>query len=167
MPEGQDLENWLAAQHRNSEKENVTQGTPFLAVLRNEHGLAVPLEQVRLIARLESFSPLPGAPPLLPGATSLQGRIVALIDLGPLLEEDLLQPHIGMYVTVVSDGDVEAGLLVTRALDMHLVPEEYIQKEDITPYIVGRYAWPLSEPQKAFDIIHVANILEAARHVFR
>ncbi len=167
MPEAQDLANWLLAHHQHKGEDSITQGIPFLAVLRNDHGFAIPLTQVRLVARLESFSPLPGAPPLLPGATSLQGRIVALLDLGPLVEEETLKPRVGMYVTVVSDGDVEAGLIVTRALDMHLVPDEYIQKEDVTPYIMGRYAWPLSDPQEAFDIIQVANVLDAARHVFK
>lgn len=166
MNERMNLEDWLIAQHKAAEKDNATRGAPFLALLRRDHGLAVPLNQVRQIARLETFSPLPGAPPLLPGATTLQGRIVALLDLGPLLEEEPLPPTTGMYVAVVNDGDVEAGILITQALDMHRVPEEYIQKDDVTPYLVGRYPWPLTNPQEAFDIIHVSNVLEAARRVF-
>lgn len=138
----------------------------FIVIRYGRRVLAVPFEYARRVARLETFSPLPAAHPVLPGATNVEGHIVAVLDVGPLIGEPFTTPRPGMYLVVVEDGDLEAGMLTPRAPTLHQVPESRIRREEDMPFVEGTYGWPLDEPEHVVEILAVPRILASAQHAY-
>ncbi len=138
----------------------------FLIVRCGRRWLGVPFERARRVARLENFSPLPAAAPVLPGVTNVHGHIVAVLDVSPLLGENPITPRPGMYLVLISDGDLEAGLVTPVPPSLHNVPESHLTRKDDTAYIEATYGWPVDEPQQIVEVLAVPRVLTTARHAY-
>ncbi len=152
------------AQHEEEQGDEARR--TFVVMHYGRRVLAVPFEYARRVARLETFSPLPAARPVLPGATNVDGHIVAVLDVGPLIGEPSTMPRPGMYLVVVADGVLEAGMITPRAPTLHEVPESRIRREEDIPFVQGMYGWPLDEPAHVVEILAVPRILASAQHAY-
>ncbi len=168
MTEMKALEAWLQHRERNGDQvqERPEPTVSYLVVQRGERYLAIPFANVRRVTRLETFSPLPGAVPLLPGATNIEGHVVAVMDLAPLLGEEVLTPRPGLFLVLVADQNVEVGLLVTRAVDVHDVPHSALKTDGVPAYVQAFYGWPLQSPTYVVHVLDVAQVVEAALHAY-
>ncbi len=138
----------------------------FIAFTGGSRRLAVPFAAVRRVARLETFSPLPAAVPLLPGATNVQGHVVAVLDVAPLLGEPPTPPQPGMYLVIVQAGELEAGLLTPHTPTLHEVPEDRLQWERDTPLIEATYGWPPEAPEQLVEVLAVPEVLQRAQEAY-
>lgn len=153
-------------ENRPPEEEQEDAQRSFIAFEYNGRLLAVPFEHVRRVARLETFSPLPAAVPMLPGATNVNGRIVAVLDVGPLLGMPTVAPRPGMYLVVVGQDDLEAGLVTSRAPTLHEVPSRSLRDDDVSPFLEATYPWPPDDPDRVAEVLAVPRVLAAARHAY-
>lgn len=90
---------------------------------------AVPLSSVTGVAPVPSLTRIPGAPVWLAGAANWRGRVMAVVDLRPLLGAASHALPSSARLVVIDDDDVRAGLLVEAvtglvegAPDLHPVP---------------------------------------------
>lgn len=137
----------------------------FVAAQYGEQALAVPLTHVRRVIRDARISLLPAAHPALPGLAAVDGRLLAVLDIGPLVGETSLPvdvPHWGLWVT---DHDAEALLLVSRVLGLHEVPEEHIASAEEGIWH-GKYPWPLEAPQEMVYILDIRGLFALAARVY-
>ena len=138
----------------------------FVAFRYRERLLAVPFERARRVARMESFSPLPGGVPVLPGATNIDGHVVAVLDVGPFIGETPTLPAAGMYLIVVGDGNLEAGLVASEMPTLHEVPAHWVQQESNESFVEATYGWPLESPEHVVEVLAVSRILAAAQRAY-
>ncbi len=137
----------------------------FLAFQCGRRWLAVPFTRARRVVRLENYSPLPGAVPLLPGASNVEGYVVPVLDVAALLNEPPQTPRSGMYLVVVSDGEAEAGLLTPTPPKLHQVASMHTQGEQ-QPFIEGTYGWPEEKPEYIVEIVSIEQLMAAARKAY-
>jgi len=85
---------------------------------------ALPLSAVRRVTEMSPVSRVPRAPPALLGLISRQGRVAALIDLGPLvgLRARPARPEGKVVMLQRSRGDV--GLYVSEVAGIEEIPAE-------------------------------------------
>jgi len=162
--QAEQVERWLQALH--AEEEHPVEREAFVVALRGENYWAFPLAFTRHIARLTTFTPLPDAIPLLPGLTNWEGRVLPLIDLAPLVHQPPLSLEGRTYMVIVGHGDLEGGILVSRAVDIQEVPKGHIQTDEISSYILGTYTWPLEDATYVVHIVDVDRVLTAAREAY-
>lgn len=127
--------------------------------------VAVPLARVRRVLRDVRISLLPAAHPALPGIAAVDGRILAVLDIGPLLGETALPVDVAHWGIWVTNGELEALLLVERVVDLHEVPEEEVVLEPEGVW-EGKYPWPLPQPESMVYIINVASVFAMAAKVY-
>jgi purine-binding chemotaxis protein CheW len=79
---------------------------------------AIPSSSVREVARFRPWTPVPGAPAVLPGIISQRGMILPVVELRPLL--GLEQPDFtrSARLVVVIHNDIGMALLVEAVLDL-------------------------------------------------
>ncbi len=160
------LDEWLHRVHA-QEQEPGEEVETFLVVQRFQSFYGFPLQYTQHIAPLNTFSPLPAAPPLLPGVTNIGGRVVPVLDLAPLLGLDPVELSSALYVVVIRAGELEGGVLVHRAVDIHKVPLSHIRAEEkASSYIERKYTWPIESPKGLIHVLNVPAILETARKVY-
>jgi purine-binding chemotaxis protein CheW len=85
---------------------------------------ALPVEAVREIVRLPPVTRVPGLPAFVAGLTNVRGRVLAVLDLRPLLELDIPR---GERLVILDGpggqaGRAAVGLVVDAALDLFRLP---------------------------------------------
>lgn len=90
---------------------------------------------VREIMRWRAPTPVPGAPPLLPGVINQRGQILAIIDLRLLLGLAAAAPDRATRLIWVHHGDIDAALLVDAVDD--LIPIDAAQLEPPPANLTG------------------------------
>src|SRR5262245_56278236 len=88
---------------------------------------AIPSASVREVARFRPWTPVPGAPTVLPGIISQRGMILPVVELRPLLGLD--QPDLtrAARLVVVIHNDIGMALLVEAVLDLVVLPAAAIE----------------------------------------
>lgn len=81
-----------------------------------EAGYALPAVSIREVAVFADLTPLPSTPPGVLGLVNVRGRLLAALDLRPLLGLPQLPAPPGALLLLVSAGGVEAGLLADTVL---------------------------------------------------
>lgn len=87
----------------------------------------IPISSVREIARYRTPTPVPGAPPTLPGIVNQRGAILPVVDLQLVLGFDSEDPGSTTRLVIVQQQDVDMALLVPRVLDLVAVPEHTLE----------------------------------------
>lgn len=72
----------------------------------------------REVQPLGTYTPLPGAPPFLVGIVNVRGRLIAGIDIRPLLELPITPPAPGAMLLIVADGNTEIGILADAVVEV-------------------------------------------------
>lgn len=99
----------------------------LLLVRLDQEIYGVPSSQIREVARHREPTPVPGAPPSLPGILNQRGTILPVVD--PRLILGLAQSPLtraSRLVVAVSD-DVEMALLVDGVLDIVDIPSDTLE----------------------------------------
>jgi purine-binding chemotaxis protein CheW len=86
---------------------------------------ALPVDAVREIVRLPPVTRVPGLPAFVAGLTNVRGRVLAVLDLRPLLDLDIPR---GQRLVILDGpggqaGRAAVGLVVDAALDLLTLPE--------------------------------------------
>jgi purine-binding chemotaxis protein CheW len=88
---------------------------------------AIETAYVREVYPLKDLTPLPCTPPFVAGIVNVRGQVMSVIDLKKLFE----LPEKGITdlnkVVIISDGDMEFGILADAILDVRNIPLQEIQ----------------------------------------
>jgi len=88
---------------------------------------AIETSYVREVYPLKDLTPLPCTPPFVAGIVNVRGQVMSVIDLKKLFE----LPAKGITdlnkVVIISDGDMEFGILADAILDVRNIPLQEIQ----------------------------------------
>jgi purine-binding chemotaxis protein CheW len=88
---------------------------------------AIPSGSVREVLRHRAYTPVPGAPPSLPGVLSQRGLILPVIEMHPLLGLEPAPIDRATRLVVVSHADVDMALLVEAVLDLDTLPADSVE----------------------------------------
>jgi purine-binding chemotaxis protein CheW len=80
------------------------------------YGVAAGL--VREVQPLVGYTPLPGTPPFMLGLINLRGRLLAALDIRPLLGSSASPPSSGAALLIVSASGIEVGLLADEVIEV-------------------------------------------------
>jgi purine-binding chemotaxis protein CheW len=78
----------------------------------------VSAQLVREVQPLAGYTPLPGTPPFVFGLINLRGRLLAALDIRPLLGSPVASPRPGAALLIVSAGGMEVGLLADEVIEI-------------------------------------------------
>jgi purine-binding chemotaxis protein CheW len=73
---------------------------------------------VREVQPLTDYTPLPSMPPFVLGLINLRGRLLAALDIRPLLGVPVASPRPGAALLIVSAGGIEVGLLADEVIEI-------------------------------------------------
>lgn len=88
---------------------------------------AIPSLGVREVARYRPYTPVPGAPPTLPGIISQRGMILPVVELHPLLGLAQAEVTRAARLVIVMHNEVGLALLVEAVLDLVALPADAIE----------------------------------------
>lgn len=88
---------------------------------------ALPSASVREVVRLRPITPVPGAPPALPGIISQRGAILPVVELRSLLGLPEAELSRAARLVVVHHNDVDMALIVEEVLDLADLPAHSIE----------------------------------------
>lgn len=97
---------------------------------------------VREVLPLTGYTPLPGTPPFVLGLINLRGRLLAALDIRPLLGTVAQPPGPNAALLIVAAGGIEVGLLADevseiRPCDLHLSPALPSAEGQIAAWVRG------------------------------
>ncbi len=116
--------------------------------------LGCELSAVGEVLRIGYITPVPLSPPILLGATHVQGQILPVIDLAPLFSEEVRPPRLGDVSFRISAKPYHVVLFVHQISGVANLPE--LDREHRGELLVGR---SLLEEQPV-DVVDLAAILE-------
>jgi purine-binding chemotaxis protein CheW len=93
---------------------------------------ALPSSSVREVLRHREYTPVPGAPPTLPGILSQRGLILPVVEMHPLLGLEAAAVSRATRLVIVSHADVDMALLVDAVLDLEALPADAVEPVPIT-----------------------------------
>lgn len=85
---------------------------------------ALPSSHVREVGRYRTFTPVPGAPPALPGIISQRGVILPVVDLRLVLGMPSVETTRSSRLVTVVYEDIDMALLVDAVIDLAALPED-------------------------------------------
>jgi purine-binding chemotaxis protein CheW len=88
---------------------------------------ALPSASVREVIRYRAYTPVPGAPPMLPGILNQRGQILPVVELSPLLGLERAPLSRATRLVMVSHTDIDMTLLVEQVLDLTSLPVDGIE----------------------------------------
>jgi purine-binding chemotaxis protein CheW len=89
-----------------------------LLVRMNGEIYALPSQSVREVMRYRDYTPVPGAPPMLPGILNQRGTIVPIVNLYPLLGLESPPVTRATRLVIMAHNDVDLALLLEAVLDL-------------------------------------------------
>ena len=111
-----------------AEKEIAALATIDVLLLRLAGELyGVPSASVREVVRYRAYTPVPGAPPSLPGILSQRGTILPVVELRPLLGLAVVPVTRAARLVIVAHQEIDMALLVEAVLDLASLPAESLQ----------------------------------------
>lgn len=85
---------------------------------------ALPSSYVREVGRYRAFTPVPGAPPALPGIISQRGVILPVVDLRLVLGMPAVETTRSTRLVTVVYEEIDMALLVDAVIDLAALPED-------------------------------------------
>jgi purine-binding chemotaxis protein CheW len=87
---------------------------------------AIPSVSVREVIRYRPYTPVPGAPPTLPGILSQRGAILPVVEPHALLGIEPVPSTRATRLVVVAHADVDMALIVDEVLDLEVLAAESV-----------------------------------------
>ncbi len=88
---------------------------------------ALPSSSVREVIRYREYTPVPGAPPILPGILSQRGLILPIVNAYPLLGLSAPSVSRATRLVIITHHDVDLALLVEAVHDLAVIDLETIE----------------------------------------
>jgi purine-binding chemotaxis protein CheW len=114
-------------------------------------------EFVREVQVLGAYMPLPSTPPFVIGLVNLRGRLLAALDIRPLLDLPVAPPQAGAMLLIATAGGIEVALLADTVVEVRR------RSTDLTPSfrsIAGQaIAWVLGVDSDLTVRIDLASLL--------
>lgn len=103
---------------------------------------SLPATAARSVQPLDRYTPLPATPSWLLGLLNVRGRLLAAIDLRPLLMIEPVPPRAGALLVIVNATDAEIGLLADEVIGLQqssarLMPQPVNAPGLAAPWIRG------------------------------
>jgi purine-binding chemotaxis protein CheW len=100
----------------------------YLIVHVGSERYAVPGAAIREVTRWRAPTPVPGAPPVLPGIISQRGVVLPVVDLRQLLGLAATEPDRAARYVIIHYDQADLALMVDAALDIcHLTADDLAQ----------------------------------------
>ena len=106
----------VLAQQEAAENSLLGEETVFFRLGAGRYGVSARL--VREVQPLAGYTPLPGTPPFVLGLINLRGRLLAALDIRPLLGSAASPPSSSAALLIVSAGGMEVGLLADEVIEI-------------------------------------------------
>ena len=105
----------LMAQESTAETEL---GEEILTFRLGEGDYSVPAQYVREVQPLGDLTPLPFTPAFIAGLVNVRGRLLAALDIRPLLDMPEAPPHPGAFLLVLTANGMDVGLLADTVVEV-------------------------------------------------
>jgi purine-binding chemotaxis protein CheW len=99
-------------------------GEAFLTFRLGDGGYSLPARAVREVRPFGACTPLPATPSFVVGLVNVRGRLLAVLDLRPLLDSPLAAPQPGASLLVVAANGMEVGLLADAVIEVRHSADE-------------------------------------------
>jgi purine-binding chemotaxis protein CheW len=93
-------------------------GEDLVTFRLGEGGYSIPARFVREVQPLSGWMPLPSTPPCVVGLVNVRGRLLAALDIRPLLDIAPTAPRNGAFLLVVSASRMEVALLADHGVEV-------------------------------------------------
>ncbi|GAB4214251.1 MAG: chemotaxis protein CheW [Roseiflexaceae bacterium] len=103
---------------RQEQTEQHASGEEVLIFRLGEAGYSLPVQAVREVTPLRAYTPLPVMPAHIVGLVNLRGRLLAVLDIRPLLGIPRAAPRPESGLLRVALGEVEVGLLIDEVIEV-------------------------------------------------
>jgi purine-binding chemotaxis protein CheW len=102
-------------------------GEEVVAFRLGDTGYAIPARYIREVQMLGNYTPLPFTPPFVVGLVNVRGRLLAVLDIRPLLDMPPIPPQPNTFLLVLTANSMEVALLAdtvsqVRRADDDLAP---------------------------------------------
>jgi purine-binding chemotaxis protein CheW len=98
--------------------EDTRQGEETLIFRLGNSLYGVSARLVREVQPLSGYTPLPGTPPFILGLVNLRGRLLAALDIRPLLALATILPQPGAMLLIVSASGMDVALLADEVVEI-------------------------------------------------
>lgn len=105
---------------------NSSSGATSLIFSLGDNGYCLPAAAVREVQPLGVYTALPDLPAFVVGLVNLRGRLLAAIDLRPLLGLSAAPPADGAWLLIVTADGIEIGLIADRVVAVQPSPDELL-----------------------------------------
>lgn len=112
------LQERAAALARQQATTTAIQGEEVLSFQLGEDCYSVPAQYIREVQPLRDWTPLPTTPPFVLGLVNVRGKILAALDLRPLLDIPQTPPQDGAFLIILSVQGAEVGLLADGVVEV-------------------------------------------------
>ena len=112
----------MFASNRTDNQSNGAQMLDVLLIELTGELYALPSASVREVVRYRDYTPVPGAPAVLPGILNQRGTILPVVDLALLLGLASAPPTRATRLVVVSHNEIDMALLAERVHDLVELP---------------------------------------------
>jgi len=89
-------------------------GEELLTFRLGDDGYSISARFVREVKPLTGWTPLPSTPPCIVGLINVRGRLLAALDIRPLLDITWTPPQTGAFLVIVSADGMEVALLADQ-----------------------------------------------------
>jgi purine-binding chemotaxis protein CheW len=93
-------------------------GEELLIFRLGDGGYSLPACAVREVQPLGDITPLPATPPFVVGLVNVRGRLLAALDIRPLLDSPPAAPRPGAFLLIVVANGMEVGLLADAVIEV-------------------------------------------------
>jgi len=98
-------------------------GEAFLTFRLGDAGYSIPARFVREVQPFGACTPLPSTPPCIIGLVNVRGRLLAALDLRPLLDLPPAPPRANASLIILLANDVEVGLLADAVKEVRRIAD--------------------------------------------
>jgi chemotaxis signal transduction protein len=112
--------------------------TTFVHFTVGDDRLALPLEEIREVARVSSISPVPRAPSVVRGLANIRGRVVTLLDMDVVYARDPASPPASVpagHAVVLAPPRDHLALFTRSRVDIGRGGAAEIQEDDVAPVV--------------------------------
>jgi purine-binding chemotaxis protein CheW len=107
-----------ALAHAQEEFES-EQGEEVLTFRLGEDGYSIPASYIREVQPLRTWTPLPTTPAFVIGLVNVRGKILAALDVRPLLDVTASSPRNDSFLVIIHAHGSELALLADRVQEVH------------------------------------------------
>jgi purine-binding chemotaxis protein CheW len=123
------------AQRKESFGKNLSEGAKFLELSLAGEIFAVEIKFVKEVYSLRKLIEIPCTPSFVRGVTNLRGQILSVIDLMAFLGLETIESRQSNKVIVVSNANMELGILCEEIVGVRSVSKELIRND--VPLLAG------------------------------